>query len=42
LLNTFKARVKSRVSYTFWAVSTVGAPSLYSSVPMRVSTLAAW
>jgi hypothetical protein len=38
LLNTFKARVKSRVSYTFWAVSTVGAPSLNSSVPRLVSS----
>src|SRR4029453_6348286 len=38
LLKTFSARVKSSASRTRSAVSTVGAPSLYSSVPMRVST----
>jgi hypothetical protein len=38
-LKTFRARVKSSGSRTFSAVSTVGAPSLKSSVPMRVPTL---
>jgi hypothetical protein len=38
-LYTFKARVKSSTSRIFSAVATLGAPSLNSSVPMRLSTL---
>ena len=38
-MNASTPRMKSRVSRTFSTVALVGAPSLNSSVPMRVSTL---